>query len=657
MATALEINNRLAETPDEEIARLYAAMLLVREQEVIDQLRALPHDKRRAKFKSLVIDDAMRDRIRVMWEDVWARPNQMAPEGDWRTWMALAGRGFGKTEAGAQWVRQRVRDGARRIAIIAETQKDLEEVMVARLVSICPAGEVPSVRYKPVRVLWPNGALALGYNGTEPDQLRGPEFDTAWVDELAKYAYARETWDMLQFTMRSGEDPRVFVTTTPRPIPIIKEIKASKSSVVTTGTTMDNAANLSPQFLDEIVTKYAGTRLGRQELNAEILDDMPGALWTREMIDETRVDEAPEMARIVIAVDPSGTRGEADEEANDIGVVVVGLGMDGQGYVIADLTCNLSPDGWARRVVDAYYAYEADRVIAETNFGGAMVESVIRSADPTVPFGEVRASRGKVQRAEPIAAMYEQGRVSHVGALTKLEDQMMMMTGAGFAGEGSPDRVDAAVWGLTDLMINTKPVFATAIPEFRFPPMELPSAWPRAFAMKVEPERTCVLWAAYDRLSDVLWITTEHVRSRVDPAVNVAAIASRGKWIPGIVMSDNANLEARRELAAFYAGQGLDVILADRSFDAGIQDANQRISTARLKAFATCQGFFTAYRAYRRDEEGAVIGGGLMDCLRLLCRPHTITIMKVKPKFDAWGRVVVPGMPREGHGGDRKMGY
>lgn len=175
--------------------------------------------------------------------------------------------------------------------------------------------------------------------------------------------------------------------------------------------------------------------------------------------------------------------------------------------------------------------------------------------------------------------------------------------------------------------------------------------------MKAEPDRTCVLWSAYDRLSDVIWVTTEHVRTRVDPAVNVAAIAARGKWIPGIVASDDSNLEARRELAAFYAGQGLDVILADRSFDAGIQDANQRISTARLKAFSTCQGFFTAYRAYRRDEEGDVIGGGLMDCLRLLCRPATISIMKVKPKFDAWGRVVAPGMPREGHGGDRKMGY
>lgn len=632
-------------------------MLAVKEQKLIDELRALPPKQRKLRFAQLEISDALRERLRVNWEGVWARENQLAPPGKWNTWLARAGRGFGKTEAGAQWVRQRVRDGARSIAIIAETQKDLEEVMITRLLSIYPNNERPSVRYKPVRVVWPNGALALGYNGTEPDQLRGPQFDTCWCDELAKYACARETWDMLQFTMRQGDDPRVFVTTTPRPIPIIKEIMGDRNTIVTTGSTMDNEANLSPDFIETIRSKYEGTRLGRQEIYGEVLDDMPGGLWTREMIDAARVQEAPEMARIVVAVDPSGTRGEADEEANDIGIVVVGLGVDGQGYVLADLTCNLSPDGWSRRVVNAYYEYEADRVIAETNFGGAMVASVIRSVDNTVPFAEVRASRGKVQRAEPIAAMYEQGRVSHVGALTKLEDQMMMMTGAGYAGEGSPDRVDAAVWGLTDLMINTVPVFATAIPEFRVPPMELPPQWPRAFAMKVEPERTCVLWSAYDRLSDVLWITTEHVRTRVDPAVNVAAIASRGKWVPGIVASDDTNLEARRELAAFYVHQGLDVILADRSFDAGIQDANQRISTARLKAFSTCQGFFTAYRAYRRDEEGDVIGGGLMDCLRLLCRPATITIMKVKPKFDAWGRVVVPGMPREGHGGDRKMGY
>lgn len=347
----------------------------------------------------------------------WARPNQLAPEGDWRVWLALAGRGFGKTEAGAQWIRQRVKDGAKSIALIAETQKDLEEVMVARLVKISPPDEMPKVRYKPVRVVWPNGAEAYGYNGTEPDQLRGPEFDTAWVDELAKYRYARETWDMLQFTMRSGTDPRIFVTTTPRPIPVIREIVAASDTVVTRGSTMDNAANLAPSFMEQITKKYAGTRLGRQELEAEILDDAPGALWTRAVLDATRVKEAPAMARVVVAIDPSGTDG--NDEGDEVGIAVVGRGIDGRGYVLADYTCKLSPEGWARRSLDAFYRFEADRIVAERNFGGAMVQAVIRAADGKAPYKEVTASRGKAVRAEPVSALWEQGRMSIVGGLSE----------------------------------------------------------------------------------------------------------------------------------------------------------------------------------------------------------------------------------------------
>ena len=385
----------------------------------------------------------------------WARPNQMAPAGDWRTWLALAGRGFGKTEAGAQWVRQRVKDGARSIALVAETQKDLEKGMVARLIRISPAGESPKVRYKPVRITWPNGAQALGYNGTEPDQLRGPEFDTAWVDELAKYRYARETWDMLQFTMRSGVDPRVFVTTTPRPIPVLREIMGDATTVITRGSTMDNAKNLAPAFMKAVLEKYSGTRLGRQELNAEMLDDVPGALWTRDMIDGTRVKEAPDMQRIVVSVDPSGTSGANTEGVgDDVGIVAAGLGVDGRCYVLEDYSCNLSPDGWGRRVREAYSAQKADRIIAERNFGGAMVEAVIKAQDKTLPVKVVTASRGKIARAEPISALYEQKRVSHVGGFADLEDQLCSMTPSGYVGEGSPDRADALVWAVTELMLG-----------------------------------------------------------------------------------------------------------------------------------------------------------------------------------------------------------
>jgi phage terminase large subunit-like protein len=389
--------------------------------------------------------------LRYEWE-FWARPQQLAPEGDWRTWLVLAGRGFGKTEIGAQWIRKRVREGARMIALVAETQKDLEEVMIPRLLKVSPPDEMPDVRYKPVRLKWPGGAIAYGYNGTEPDQLRGPEFDTAWVDELAKYKKnkARETWDMLQFTMRQGT-PRVLVTTTPRPIPIIKDIIAKKGTALTAGKTMDNADNLAPEFIEDIMSKYAGTRLGRQELDGEIVDDVPGALWTRKMLDDQRVDQAPEMARVVIAIDPSGTDG--DDEGDDIGIVAAGRGIDGRGYVLADYTCKLSPDGWARRAITAYHTHESDRIVAERNFGGAMVHAVIKAADATVPYKEVTASRGKVARAEPVSALYEQGRVSHVGELAALEDEMCLMTSSGFVGEGSPNRVDAVVWALTEVML------------------------------------------------------------------------------------------------------------------------------------------------------------------------------------------------------------
>jgi phage terminase large subunit-like protein len=398
------------------------------------------------------LSDEVRAALRWHWP-FWARPNQLEPEGSWRTWLALAGRGFGKTEAGAQWVRHRVENGARSIALVAETQKDLEEVMVARLLKISPSDQMPKVRYKPVRITWPNGAEALGYNGTEPDQLRGPEFDTAWVDELAKYRYARDLWDMLQFTMRSGDDPRVFVTTTPRPIPVLREIMADESTIITRGSTMDNASNLAPSFMKAIVDRYAGTRLGRQELNAEMLDDVPGALWTRAMIDETRVKEAPALRRVVIAVDPSGASGQGD--GDDIGIIAAGLGIDGRMYVLGDYTCNLSPEGWARRVGEVYSLHNADRVIAERNFGGAMVESVLRATNKNLPVKVVTASRGKVARAEPVAALYEQGKVSHVGAFPDLEDQQCAMTPSGYVGENSPDRADALVWAGTELMLHS----------------------------------------------------------------------------------------------------------------------------------------------------------------------------------------------------------
>ena len=400
---------------------------------------------------NLLADLSEQEAAALEWDwRFWGRQNQFAPSGDWRTWLALAGRGFGKTEAGAQWIRERVKSGARSIALVAETQKDLEEVMVARLLKISPPDEMPSVRYRPVRIKWPNGAEALGYNGTEPNQLRGPEFDTAWLDELAKYRYARETWDMLQFTMRSGQDPRVFVTTTPKPISLLKELLKDPTTVVTRGSTFDNAANLAPSFIQAIKDKYDGTRLGRQELYAELLDEAEGALWTRSMIEQARfVGELPDMVRIVVAVDPAIT---AKAESDETGIVVCGRGRDGLGYVFRDVSGRYSPGDWAKRVINLAQQLNADRIVAEGNQGGDMVRHTIQTQWPAAPVKIVHASRGKYARAEPVAALYEQNRVRHHGNLDMLEDQLVSWEP--LSGLESPDRLDAMVWGLTELMIT-----------------------------------------------------------------------------------------------------------------------------------------------------------------------------------------------------------
>lgn len=314
--------------------------------------------------------------------------------------------------------------------------------------------------------------MATLYNATEPDQLRGPQHDASWCDELAKWAYARETWDQLQFGLRLGKQPRVVVTTTPRNIPVLKEILKDESTFVTKGKTMDNSMNLSERFIHTIHKKHAGTRLGRQELDAEVLDDLPGALWVRNYFDPPDGSKArgrvlwkdvPPLRRIVVAVDPSGTRGDSDD-GDSVGVVVAGIDDMGHGYIIADLSLKEGPAGWGRQAVWAYKHYKADRIVGESNFGGAMVEATIRAVDKSVSYSDVKASRGKFLRAEPVAALYEQGRVSHVVGgnprdeldigLSALEDQMCLIAPSGYSGEGSPDRLDAAVWALTELMLE-----------------------------------------------------------------------------------------------------------------------------------------------------------------------------------------------------------
>jgi len=354
----------------------------------------------------------------------WARPNQVPPDGHWRVWLLLAGRGFGKTRTGAELIRTRTgARTARRVALVAPTAGDARDVMVegeSGILAISPPWERP--RYEPSkrRLTWPNGAIATLFSADEPERLRGPQHDAAWCDELASWRYP-EAWDMLMFGLRLGDDPRVVVTTTPRPTKLLRELIVDPTVVVTRGTTYENRANLAPVFLGQIVRKYQGTRLGRQELEAELLEDVPGALWNRGMIEAARAYTIPVLTRVVVAIDPAAT---STEGADETGIIVAGKDELERGWVLADASGRYQPTEWAKAAISAYHAHNADRIVAEVNNGGDMVEATLRMIAPNAPFAAVRASRGKATRAEPVAALYEQGRIHHLGMFPQLEDQM-----------------------------------------------------------------------------------------------------------------------------------------------------------------------------------------------------------------------------------------
>ncbi len=389
---------------------------------------------------------------------LWARPEQLPPAGEWLTWLLLAGRGFGKSRTGAEWAREQARSmPGSHGALVAPTAADARDVMVKTLLACTPRWE--GLRYEPSKraLVWANGSTATVYSAEEPDRLRGPQHHWAWCDEVAAWAYAEDCWDMLQMTLRLGERPRAVVSTTPRPATLVRRLVADPGTIISRGSTFDNAENLSESFLQSVRERYEGTRLGRQELYAEILDDVPGALWQRDLLDRLRVRELPQMRRVVVAIDPAVTAGE---ESDETGIVVAGLGKDGHAYVLSDLTCKDSPDGWARKAVRAYHLHKADRIVAERNQGGDMVEHTIRTVDKTVSYKSVVAKRGKYVRAEPVAALYEQARVHHVGAFPQLEDQQCRYVPDGY--DGSPDRVDALVWALTELMLHDVASYAPA---------------------------------------------------------------------------------------------------------------------------------------------------------------------------------------------------
>ena len=398
--------------------------------------------------------------------EFWAMDHQLPPEGAWRSWVILGGRGAGKTRAGAEWVRSCV-EGAmpldagrcQRVALVGETIDQVREVMIfgdSGILACTPEDRRPRWEATRKRLVWPNGAVATVHSAHEPEGLRGPQFDAAWVDELAKWKRGQETWDQLQFALRLGDDPRVCVTTTPRNVGVLKALLATPSTVTTHAPTEANAANLASSFLAEVRARYAGTRLGRQELEGVLLPDVAGAFWSTDMLEALRLDVVPELDRIVVGLDPAAGSGAGSDACGLVvaGAVTRGPVQDWYAVVLADCTVQgASPNGWATAAIRAMERYGADRLVAEVNQGGAMVTEVLRGIDPLVPVKTVHATRGKAARAEPVAALYKQGRVRHVRGLDALEDEMCRMTARGYDGTGSPDRVDALVWALHELLI------------------------------------------------------------------------------------------------------------------------------------------------------------------------------------------------------------
>jgi phage terminase large subunit-like protein len=386
-----------------------------------------------------------------------ARPNQLPPPGSWRTWLIQAGRGFGKTRIGAEWTRESVKHFPI-VNIIGATADDARDIMIegeSGILACCPDHERPDYLPSKRRLEWPNGARTLIFTADEPERLRGKQHMRLWGDEIGAWRYV-EAWDQAMFGLRLGADPRAVATTTPRPTMLIRNLIADPTTVVTRGSTYDNRANLAPQFLDQIIKRYEGTRLGRQELGGELLLDVPGALWTLAMFDERR--PAPDLKRVVVAIDPATS---ANEGSDETGIIVAGQGIDNDWYVLADRSGIFAPNAWAKRAIAAYDEFNADRIVAEVNNGGDMVESTLRTVRKNIAYTKVHASRGKAIRAEPIASLYAQGNVWHVEPFIALEDQCCNWTPD--SGD-SPDRLDALVWALTELSAGESREITFALP-------------------------------------------------------------------------------------------------------------------------------------------------------------------------------------------------
>jgi phage terminase large subunit-like protein len=425
-----------------------------------ERVAMLPPQERDRILRSLSTDEP--EALEYDWK-FRGRPSQLPPDDpDWVYWLMLAGRGSGKTRAGAEWVRA-IKETISPIALIGATAADVRDVMIrgpAGLLAIAPPGDYPSYEPSNRRLVWRNGAIAMCFSAEEPDRLRGPQHAACWCDESAAWQYPDETWANLEFGLRVGDQPRAMITTTPRPIRLLRQLIADPLTRITRTSSYANASHLPQRFLDQIIARHEGTRLGRQEIYAELLDDVPGALWTRQIIDDNRLPYGTrlgDMKRIVVAIDPAVTSGE---EADETGIIVACCDWNGHGYVLADLSGRYQPIEWARIAIEQYRLHKADRIVAEVNNGGEMVEHTIKmtAGDEIIPFSPVHASRGKAIRAEPVSALYEQNRVHHLGYFAKLEDQMSNFTiDYDRTKDVSPDRMDALVWAFHDLLVEAGP--------------------------------------------------------------------------------------------------------------------------------------------------------------------------------------------------------
>ena len=433
-----------------------------------DNLRQLPASKVKELFEAL--GPQKTEELKQDW-NFWARDNQLPPPGnEWNVWFLNCGRGFGKTRTGAEWVREQVKAGHKRIAAVASTNSDIERVMVkgeSGFLNVCWKGDVTHAgkkmgfpEWSPTKrtLTWENGAKVEFYSAEEPERLRGPQFSCAWADELAAWNKADETWDMLQFCLRLGKHPRVCVTTTPKSTSLVRKLIKDPKTVITTGSTFDNAANLADTYLESVKSQYEGTRLGRQELYAEVLTENDGALWTADMIDACQIDrkDLPQLERIVVSVDPAVT---SNVESDLTGLVVAGIDINGLGYVLGDYTFKGSPEQWVSKAIELYHSKGASRVVYESNQGKDLIPTLFRTIDPNIPLRGVHASAAKIARAEPVSALYERGKVKHVrnpedeeASLVELEIQMTTFEPLGK--QKSPDRYDALVWAMTDLMLG-----------------------------------------------------------------------------------------------------------------------------------------------------------------------------------------------------------